>query len=141
MSAVPSRIFRLRGVALGVAFSVLPLIPNFGCGGGATPPAPSDPETARAVLQDVLASWKLGEAHDTLKNQTPPIHIADEDWRNGYSLVDFEVQGAGTLVGNSLRCPVSLSLQNPGGASISKDVVYTISTEPALSVVRQDDAE
>jgi hypothetical protein len=108
-----------------------------GCGG--TPPSKeANPAVAREALATTLKAWKDGEKPDALAARTPPIRVADEDWLAGLRLEDFQVDPADRMIGTSLNCPVSLTLKNTTGKTLKKKAVYSVSTDPALTVIRQE---
>jgi hypothetical protein len=108
-----------------------------GCGVGSSV-HPADPTQAQAVLRTVLDAWKAGETPDALQKRTPPIHVADMDWRDGFRLVGYQADSEGKLVGYDMNYPVVLELKNPKGTAVKKKAVYTITTAPEVLVLRQE---
>ena len=122
-----------------LATSALGLIlgASSGCGSSA-PAATSDPNRARTILHDVLESWKRGDAIDAQTKLSPSVIVADEDWLTGAKLGDYRIEPNDQMIGNALRCPVSITLPNPKGKVKTRTVFYLVSTEPILRVDRQD---
>jgi len=99
----------------------------------------ADTETARETLRVALDSWKKGRPADDLKDHDPPILITDHEWRGGFALLDYKVSPKDQLFGPHLRCQVDLSLQSPKGKNVKKKATYSVGTNKALTVVREDD--
>ncbi len=108
-----------------------------GCGAPA-PSVVSNPDRARTVLRDALESWKRGESITAPAKLSPPVIVADEDWRGGAKLQDFKIETTDQMIGTALRCPVSLTLPNAKGKIKTRTVFYLVTTEPILRVDRQD---
>jgi hypothetical protein len=108
-----------------------------GCG-SSSPAAVSDPNVARTTLQDVLESWKKGDASDALSKGSPVIYVADEDWQAGAKLESYQIESNGDLVGTSLRAPVTLKIKDAKGKPRTRKVFFTVTTQPVLRVDRQD---
>ena len=102
------------------------------------PPPPADPVRAREALEMALDAWKAGKAVDALEECTPAIHVVDHEWRAGLRLVAYRVEKEEPH-GADLRCQVTLTLRNQRGEAVQKKAVYSVGTEPALTVVRGDD--
>ena len=107
-----------------------------GCGGMPVPP-PADPHKATVSLQAALEKWKQGTTIDSLRQESPAVYAVDEDWQDGQKLVNFEVRDA-LNEGAIARIPVRLHIQSPNGLWW-KEVEYRVSTEPVVSIVRQDE--
>jgi hypothetical protein len=108
-----------------------------GCGiGGSAHQA--DPTGAQEALHAVLDAWKAGEKPEDLQKRTPPIHVKDLDWNDGFSLVGYKAHEDGKLVGYDMNYPVVLELKSPKGNSVKKNAVYTVTTRPQLLVLRQE---
>ncbi|HMF11011.1 MAG TPA: hypothetical protein VKE94_01860 [Gemmataceae bacterium] len=107
-----------------------------GCG-KARPKA--DPHVARDTLRAALDAWKTGQPADALQARDPPIHVTDHEWRNGFALLEYEVSEKDQLFGPALRCQVQLTLRNPKGKPVNKNATYSVGTNNALTVVREDD--
>src|SRR5947207_1146333 len=76
------------------------------------PPDPVEPDQARELLRDVLECWKKGETPEALRERSPPIHVADEDWDAGARLTRYEVKDPGEVMGVNLRSRITLHLQD-----------------------------
>ena len=109
-------------------FAALPL----GCGGS----TPADPDLARATLATALDAWRDGRTIDEVTNGSPPITVADPEWKAGFKLSRYEVAETTRASGFDLRMPVQLWLQDPKGKAIEQKVKYTVSVQPARTVIR-----
>jgi hypothetical protein len=101
-------------------------------------PKPADAVQARQALRVALDTWQKGAAPASLKEGEPSIQIVDHQWRSGYQLVRYQVRDDRPL-GTNLRCQVQLSLKNTKGKSLQKKAVYSVGTNPILTVVREED--
>jgi hypothetical protein len=108
-----------------------------GCG-AAQSAHTSDPAQAQQALHAVLDAWKAGEQPADLEKRTPPIHVKDLDWLDGFRLVSYKAGEEGRLVGYDMNYPVVLELKSPKGTSVKKNAVYTITTRPELLISRQE---
>jgi hypothetical protein len=126
------RTTRRPGLVPGLAL----LLAAAGCTG--RPPEPVDPGRAREVLHTALDAWQKGDPGEALQNRSPAILVIDEEWRGGYRLVSYRLEGDQPL-GGGLRCRVSLSLKDLRGRAVRKQAVYSVGTSPALTVTRGDD--
>jgi hypothetical protein len=107
-----------------------------GCG-KARPKANAD--LARETLRVALDAWKKGQLVDALQDLSPPIHVTDHEWREGFALLEYKISDKDQLFGPGLRCQVRLSLRNPRGKTVNKQATYTVGTNNALMIVREDD--
>jgi hypothetical protein len=103
-----------------------------GCGGS----TPADPDLARATLATALDAWRDGRTIDEVTNGSPPITVADPEWKAGFKLSRYEVADTTRASGFDLRLPVQLWLQDPKGKAIEQKVKYTVSVQPARTVIR-----
>jgi hypothetical protein len=94
-------------------------------------------DKARETLRTALESWKKGEKVDALQGASPPIYVIDVEWQGGAGLKDYEIAGSGEEKDAHLYCPVKLTLREPGGKEVKRDVTYVISTAPNLTVSRK----
>jgi hypothetical protein len=115
----------------------LSLFVSPGCGKIRKPRA--DADVARDTLRIALDAWKNGEPAESLQRHSPPIIVADHEWKGGFELLDYKVSAKDQLFGSDLRCQVKLSLRNPKGKTLEKQATYSVGTNNALTVVREDD--
>jgi hypothetical protein len=108
-----------------------------GC--GQAEPKRADAETARKTLREALDAWRSGESPDALQGRSPPIYVAEREWKNGAKLAAFEADPRDELFGSDLRCHVALTLQDSAGTSRKKRATYSVGTNNKLTVVREDD--
>lgn len=108
-----------------------------GCGGSGGNPHPVESDQARAVLEDVLESWKQGESSESWREKDPEVVIQDMDWKSGAKLKDYEIIDPGKAVDANLHCDVKLTLVDAKGKSFEKTVTYLVGTSPALTVFRK----
>jgi hypothetical protein len=62
--------------------------------------------------------------------------VADPAWKAGFKLARYEVAEATSAVGFDLKIPVELWLQDPKGKEVREKVRYTVSVQPARTVLR-----
>jgi hypothetical protein len=124
---------KLRGVAVLLA-GALSLAP--GC--GRSPPRPADPERAGQALRATLDAWKDGKSAEALQHQEPPVRVIDPEWRSGHKLKTYKV-GRAEPIGADLRCQVELTVHGPRGRPVTKRAVYSVGTDPALTVTREEE--
>jgi hypothetical protein len=108
-----------------------------GCSGSA-PPTSLDATQAREALRLSLETWQKGAAPGSLKERQPPIHVVDHQWRGGYQLVRYQL-GSDGPVGASLRCQAQLSLKDTKGKTLRKKAVFSVGTNPVLTIHREED--
>ena len=99
-------------------------------------PKVADPAAAVSALKTTLDKWKAGATADSLRQEKPAIHAADEDWDAGNKLISYELQPTLPPVGISARIPAVLEIQSAAGVE-RKSVHYLVETDPGLSVVRE----
>jgi hypothetical protein len=97
-----------------------------------------DPARAREALQAALTAWQKGQSADSLRQQSPSITVAETKWKEGHRLVRYEISDQNKVVGYDLECRVLLVLQDPKGKQTEEKAVFTVSTSPALVIVRAD---
>jgi hypothetical protein len=107
-----------------------------GCSGGHKN-APVNAFEARKALRTALESWKSGDTVNALKGGERAIYVIDMDWQAGAKLKDYQIVNDGEEKDAHLFCPVSLTLQYPGGRESRMKVVYIIATAPNLTVSRK----
>jgi hypothetical protein len=108
--------------------AILPL----GCGGQ----KPADPDQARATLAMALDAWKDGKTIDDVTGGSPPITVADPSWKAGFKLSRYQVAETTKAAGFDLKIPVELWLEDPKGKAVQEKVKYTVSVQPARTVIR-----
>lgn len=101
------------------------------------PPAAS-PEEARAALQTALDAWQKGNPVQELQSRVPPIYISDQDWSDGQRLTSYKIVEGSALSGQSWRCAVVLSLESKQGRKQQKKAHYSVDTQPACVITRND---
>jgi hypothetical protein len=127
-----SNVTKLAFVSLGLALALSP-----GC--RRRPVAETvDPAKAREVLRTTLTAWQNGDSADSLRKQWPGIAAADPKWQGGHRLVRFDIANKDQVVGCDLQCQVTLVLKGPDGKQTEEKAVFTVSTSPALVVVRAE---
>ncbi len=97
-----------------------------------------DPGKAREVLRTTLGAWQKGESADSLRQQWPAITAADPKWQSGHRLLRYEIADKDQVAGGDLRCNVLLVLKGPDGKQTEEKAIFSVSTTPALVVVRAD---
>jgi hypothetical protein len=103
-----------------------------------SPPLPPyDNNKAEETLAIALDFWKQGHA-DMLAKRNPPIRFEDEDYRNGFRLVDYRVDKQDSPIFQFNDVKVLLIMQDRRANKIEKNVVYQIAIEPGLAVLRND---
>jgi hypothetical protein len=107
-----------------------------GCGPRQPRAAAVDAELARESLLTVLDSWKKGDAPKSLRQHSPSITVQDMDWEMGYTLVDYRID-EGKSADANLLCPVTLSLRDPQGKEVKRQVRYMVGTDPTITVFRE----
>ncbi len=108
---------------------------------GCEPTYQLDAPTAKSSLELFLKNWSEGKPISSLKSESPPIVGGDEDWQSGLRLAKYriiETQDDGL----NLICKVILTTHRlaseEGSEPIeeTKYVVYTVCTQPAVTVFR-----
>jgi hypothetical protein len=122
---------------LGPGWLAATLVILSGCGAGGTPD-PADPARAQEALRAVLDAWKAGDQPEDLEKRTPPIHVKDLDWRNGFHLVRYRADADGRLVGYDMNYLVVLELRSPKGNAVKRNALYTVTTRPQVLILRQE---
>jgi hypothetical protein len=96
---------------------------------------------AKSSLEVFLTNWSDGKPISSLKSETPPIIGGDEDWQSGLRLAKYEIVETQND-GINLICKVVLTTRrlasDEGSEPIeeTKYVVYTVGTNPAITVFR-----
>lgn len=107
-----------------------------GCGGGSRN-APVQADKARETLKAALDSWKKGDKVNALQSASPPVYVIDMEWDGGYRLKDYQLVNDGEEKDAHLMCRVKLTLTDPRGAEVRREVTYIVSTAPNLTVSRK----
>lgn len=119
---------------LGLALPFL-LASASGCSGPRN--APVDAARARETLRSALESWKQGDKIDSLQHASPAIYVIDPDWQAGFRLKDYQLSGDGEEKDAHLFSTVRLTLIDPSGKEVRREVIYVVSTAPHLTVSRK----
>lgn len=115
---------------------VLILLLQVGC--SARPAPMSDAAQAKELLQKTLDEWKSGTNMGELKKRHPPVYFTEDLWRNGATLNEFVMTEESEVLGSNIRFQVKLKCTNKGGKAIEKPVRYIVTTQPALTIVREE---
>jgi hypothetical protein len=125
------RVNRVNGWRVGL---MLLLILAAGCGRSLKS---KDLDRARTAVQTGLEAWQNGESPQSLENRDPAVRFMDDDWKQGWKLVSFEITNTHGAGGDlTPRCEVQLTLQDRRGKKIDRRVVYAIENGPPITVVR-----
>jgi hypothetical protein len=119
-----------------IASLAVVLIALAGCGRSGQTAPPVDPGRALEALKTTLESWKNGETPEQLKGGPAAITAQDFDWMAGFQLVDYQIESEGQNDDANLRVPVSLTMKDPSGKEVKKQVKYVVGTAPAVTVFR-----
>ncbi|MFM2096782.1 MAG: hypothetical protein RIS70_3906 [Planctomycetota bacterium] len=109
-----------------------------GCSRNYTPPAETSSSEAVGALTAVLDAWKGGQTPEALREQKPSIIVADDDWQAKCELQSYQLFDLPASGGVSARIGAILELSGPQGR-VRKEVRYQVSTNPIVSVVREDE--
>jgi hypothetical protein len=96
----------------------------------------ADADQAGPALRTALEAWKNGKSPGDLESQSPSIIMNEGDWESGKRLLDFKMDEKSTLVGRQIRWQVQVKLQDKGGKTQDRRVMYTIDTTPRIVIVR-----
>ena len=117
-------------------FTGLVCILHAGCSPGAAPM--SDAGKAKELLQTSLDAWRSGASLDDRRKASPPIYITEDLWRNGAKLSEYKLVGESEVLGSNIRFKVDLKCTIKSGKAMEKTVRYLVTTQPALTIVRED---
>jgi hypothetical protein len=98
----------------------------------------SDAKKAKELLQSMLDEWKAGTSMDGMKHRDPPIYVIEDLWRSGNKLDNYTLVGESETLGSNIRFEVELKCNNESGKVIEKSVRYIVTTQPALTMVREE---
>ena len=93
-----------------------------------------DEAQARAACEAFLNAWKAGKQSIDLQ---PDIIGADFEWTAQSQLLAYEMQPKTHNDGANLHIPVRLTLKTTKGIESKSDVIYIVSTSPAVTVFRE----
>jgi len=114
---------------------VLILVSVCGCSGKSYQKYIPASGTAQQALEEVLATWKNGQAMGRIESFSPPIQVLDSRWLKGRTLRDYEILGE--VHEDGPRCfTARLILDQP--REEQKVRYYVFGIEP-LWVCRQED--
>jgi hypothetical protein len=128
----------LRKRLIGVACGFAGMLTLLGCSAGPMQLV-GDEDEARTVLTQALDVWQAGHKPDSLKQEQPVVHVADEDWQAGKTLKGYEVTGEPQEAGGHWRVSALLTLWADGESESKKNVAYAVTLEPAITILRADD--
>jgi hypothetical protein len=124
----------IRKIPLGLFLLPLALVAQFGC---QQAPQQATPDRARTILREALDAWQQGQTPEAFRQRTS-ITAVERKWREGCRLVRYEIVGDGERFGFDWQCKTKLSLENATGKKLQEKAIYSISTAPALVVVRSE---
>jgi hypothetical protein len=132
------RSLQKRWLALGATALILDLA-LAGCGGGAKAFVPAS-ASAREALNAALSAWKNGEKPDSLAARTPAVHAVDTHWRNGETLLAYEVvkeePGEGV---QRLTARLTSKVAAAKAKETQSEVTYIVVGRDPVWVYRDDD--
>jgi hypothetical protein len=96
-------------------------------------------DKAEALVETILDSWTRGVSPDKFGGSNQSIVVTDPDWSAGYRLLSFLSIEAKPTEGTPphVRCRVALSLADPTGKKVDKEVVYDVQVGDK-SVIRRE---
>ncbi len=100
--------------------------------------AVSDVDAATALLEDSFKSWKSGKTVDDLRLSVPPVYVSEELWEQGCRLNDFSIDRQSEQYGTNVRVHVTLKGTDKKGADFLRTMKYLVTTEPAMTIARED---
>ena len=106
-----------------------------GCGTPAVPNA-SDPTKGRELLRIALDAWKHGDTHEEYQKRKPNITVVEPAWKNGTTLIDYDLAGESTPDGYDVQFKAKLIVKDASGKFATQKAVYNVSTTPAQVIVR-----
>jgi predicted small lipoprotein YifL len=110
-----------------------------GCGSRAPRSFSSgDVEQAKAKLDSTLNAWKEGKTPADLRGLKPPVYVADQDWNTGKKLFEFRIDRVEKTTGPNPNLVVVLTLDDAKSKATKKQVVYSVTTAPAITIARTD---
>lgn len=112
------------------------IIACVGCSAKPTKP-PYESTQALATLRTTLDAWRDGHL-DALAERQPPIRFEDDDQRSGQTLVAYNLLPSDQPAQAFEDISVNMTLRDGDGATHEKTVVYQVTLEPSLAVLRND---
>jgi hypothetical protein len=97
---------------------------------------PADVDQAGPALRTALEAWKGGGSQDELASQNSPIIMNEDDWREGKRLLDYKLEGTGSMYRRQVVWWVQIKLQDKSGKTEDRRAKYVIDTTPRLVIVR-----
>lgn len=98
----------------------------------------SDASQAKTLMQKTMEQWRSGGSLDELRKQSPPVYVTEDLWRNGALLNDYSISEESERLGSNIRLRVNLRCTNKSGKAIEKSFRYIVTTQPALTIVREE---
>jgi hypothetical protein len=84
-------------------------------------------DKAEKAVEQVLDAWARGESADKYADANQSVQASDPDWKAGYRLLSFlTIDSKQEAEPSHFQCRVSLSLQDPKGAKVVKEVGYDV---------------
>lgn len=107
-----------------------------GC--GKKPETPPQ-DKADVAVEKFLNAWIHGGAPDSWGTAGQPIQGTDPDWKANYRLLSFLIAETkpSEEKPDHVRCRVSLSLKNPRGTNVEKEVVYDVVLGETIVITRE----
>jgi hypothetical protein len=95
-----------------------------GCGASSVPPA----DRAERAVEQFLDAWSRGENPEKFASADQPLSGTDPDWENGYRLVSSLTIERKPVADqpDHVQCRVALSLRDPSGKQLERQVVYDV---------------
>jgi hypothetical protein len=121
-----------RGVRA-LALGALPIAWS-GCGSDTARYTPTA-DAARTSLEAALTAWRDGRPIGAIEGDTPPVRVADSNWRSGEKLEAFQVLGEGDVDGRK-EFTVRLTMKQPRG---EKEARYIVHGRDPIWVYRRED--
>lgn len=124
----------LFSAAVAVALAVA------GCGPSAPKSFSSgDVDQAKTKLGAALDAWKEGKTPADLRGMKPSVFVSDHDWNAGKKLAEFRIDRVERSTGPNPNIVVVLTFDGSKGKPQKKQVVYSVTTAPAITIARADD--
>ena|SRR5579871_864100 len=115
-----------------LSLTALCLVVLVGCGSQ----TPADIEQAGPALRSALDAWKAGWSQKDLENQNPSILMNEDDWREGRTLVDFQMEPNGVMHGRQVVWWAMIKTKDKKGKIEERRAKYVVDTTPRLVIVR-----